>query len=665
VLEEIVVQARKRAETLFDIPESIAVLSSEALQRAGVSGLDSLGRQTPNIILNRRQDNEPNVVIRGVGAFGNTQGVGFYIDDVQNFTDQSARIEDVERVEILKGPQGTIYGGSNIGGAVRYITRKPQPELSGEAHLQVGEQGTRSVSGVLNAPLSEIFLSRVSAYTDRTDGFIHNNFLGGNIDESSESGARAAFRYLPSDRLDMLLTLRYSELENGGNVYLRTSSIDDVRRYTSFNEDVRNERKVGGGIFQLDYDAGGSTLTSVSSFTRRDTRFLWDLDYSEVPAVSAVEGDRHHTDVITQELRLTSNDEGPFNWLVGLYGARIDNKSVILNAVVTVPTEEGRVTIENFNDAETIEEQYALFVDTGYEIGKFNVDLGARLNRANFEATLNNVDGRTYQFRDTSVLPKASLTYHASDAVMIYGMVAKGYEPGKINTTAAAAFPFEAESALSYELGIKGRLPDVGLNYELTGFFIAYDDRQFETQQIDPDSGVVYDFIDNIGDSESYGVEAAATWRPIQDLTFGLSAGYLHSTWKTAVFQGGRFDGNDAPYAPEFTGNASIDYTKPITSGLQMSFRADYSHQQGFYWDIRNLAKEPAHDIVGARIAIGSTDERWELALRAENLFDERYWTEFNYGIFEMPDAQGRCDECHAGATGPRRRILATFDFRF
>ena len=145
VLEEIVVQARKRAETLFDIPESIAVLSSEALQRAGVSGLDSLGRQTPNIILNRRQDNEPNVVIRGVGAFGNTQGVGFYIDDVQNFTDQSARIEDVERVEILKGPQGTIYGGSNIGGAVRYITRKPQPELSGEAHLQVGEIGRAHV----------------------------------------------------------------------------------------------------------------------------------------------------------------------------------------------------------------------------------------------------------------------------------------------------------------------------------------------------------------------------------------------------------------------------------------------------------------------------------------------------------------------------------------
>lgn len=120
---EIVVTARKRSERMIDVPETISAFSEASLQKAGITNLDKLGQAVPNVVLNRRGDNEPNVVIRGVGSFGNVQGIGFYIDDVQNFTDQASRLVDLERVEILKGPQGTLYGGSSIGGAVKYVTK--------------------------------------------------------------------------------------------------------------------------------------------------------------------------------------------------------------------------------------------------------------------------------------------------------------------------------------------------------------------------------------------------------------------------------------------------------------------------------------------------------------------------------------------------------------
>jgi len=128
-LAPIIVQARKRDEVLTKIPETISVVTAAQITKAGIKSVDDIGRLTPNVRLNQRQDNEPNVVIRGVGAFGNTQGVGFYIDDVQNFTDQTTAIEDVERIDILKGPQGTLYGGSNVGGAIKYVMAKPTDKL--------------------------------------------------------------------------------------------------------------------------------------------------------------------------------------------------------------------------------------------------------------------------------------------------------------------------------------------------------------------------------------------------------------------------------------------------------------------------------------------------------------------------------------------------------
>ena len=127
-LEEVVVTARKRGESLIDIPESVVSISGDAIGRQNIKGLDKIGLAVPNLNLAMRTDGYPNVSIRGIGAFGLTQGVGFYLDDIQLFSDASSRFGDLERIEVLKGPQGTLYGGSNIGGAIKFVSARPSSD---------------------------------------------------------------------------------------------------------------------------------------------------------------------------------------------------------------------------------------------------------------------------------------------------------------------------------------------------------------------------------------------------------------------------------------------------------------------------------------------------------------------------------------------------------
>src|ERR1700730_8476506 len=152
-IQEIVVTARKRSERVIDIPESITAITAGEIEGRGIQTIEDLGRQTPNLQLNMRQDLTTDVVIRGVGAYGDVLGVGFSIDNVPNFTDQTMRLEDVESVEILKGPQGTLYGGSSIGGLVRYVSKRPEFNWEGETFAEVGNYSHIDVSAAQNIPL--------------------------------------------------------------------------------------------------------------------------------------------------------------------------------------------------------------------------------------------------------------------------------------------------------------------------------------------------------------------------------------------------------------------------------------------------------------------------------------------------------------------------------
>lgn len=657
----IVVTARKRTETLQDVPETITAFSSEALQRGGISNVNDLGRQLPNVVLNRRGDNEPNVVIRGVGAFGNTQGVGFYIDDVRNVTDQSARLVDLERVEVLKGPQGTLYGGSSIGGAIKFVTKKPVYDTEGSFNVEAGEQNILNVAGSVNVPIVDgVAALRISAYADNNGGYIYNPYLDENPDESTERGVRAVLRVNPDDQTEVLANLRYSKTENGGNDYYPTDGPRDYSYEAPLSERNYNRKQIFGGILSIARDMDFATLTSLTSYTRRRNQILWDIDYTPVDGVTASQRDPRTTKVFTQELRLASNGDTPFNWLVGAYYSSVTNYDLIgqVDLFLDEPA-RGDPTVPDFFNTSTIQRNYSAFVNVGYETGGFEINLGARLDHSKFHGTDLNT-GTSANNSDTVVLPKVSLAYHVPGGLLIYASASKGYEPGRLNTNGLV--PFKRESSVNLELGTKGDLFGGLMQFDLAGFYIKYKDRQFESRvNID---GVIIEAITNIGTSESYGVEFGTTVRPARGLTLSANGGLLYSKWLNGTFFGEDISGNRTTNAPRFTGTASADYSMPISNSLKIGLRGELTHNSGFFWDVPNLATERAYDIAGFRIALGDINDRWELALRIDNAFDEVYNYEYQDQILG-DRVNGVCDNCSDARIGQPRLVKGSFSYKF
>ena len=201
VVDEVLVTARKREESLLDIPESVQAIGGADIDRQNIKSLEDVGFLVPNLNLSTRADGFANVSIRGLGSFGNTQGVGFYLDDVQLFSDASSRFGDLERIEVLKGPQGTLYGGSNIGGAIKFVSARPDSSTSSKrVKALVGDQGIADGEISINSPMENDWAMRLFAFGSTNDGYLVNpnsaraNGLAADNDkdigQSEESGLR-------------------------------------------------------------------------------------------------------------------------------------------------------------------------------------------------------------------------------------------------------------------------------------------------------------------------------------------------------------------------------------------------------------------------------------------------------------------------------------------
>ena len=363
-VEEITVTARKRAESLREIPESVSALSGFELEQGQITHINDIGLQVTNLNLSSRADGNPNVTIRGVGSFGNTQGVGFYVDGTQIFVDASAEFGDMERLEVLKGPQGTLYGGSNIGGAVKFVTRRPQlGEWSGNAEAEVGGQSMTNLSATVNAPLGERAALRIFGYTKEDEGFVTairperrngrdsqletlwpygvpETFFGADTpnsytkdvterwrrhpNEREEFGFRVSFLAEFDERTRLYAAVRHNELDGGNNNW----RVEDGNRlqYSRKRELTfagRNDRETTGGLLELTRDFDLGSLTYLGALTDAEGLRTTDLDVSTEVGFDLVRPEE--TRVQTHELRFTSAGDGPFEWLVGAYYAKWEN----------------------------------------------------------------------------------------------------------------------------------------------------------------------------------------------------------------------------------------------------------------------------------------------------------------------------------------------------
>ncbi len=652
-LEEVLVTARKREESLLDISESVSVISSIEIQRQNIRDLNKIGLAVPNLNLSARTDGFPNVSIRGLGAFGLTQGVGFYLDDVQLFGDASARYGDLARIEVLKGPQGVLYGGSNIGGAIKYVSLRPSTdEFSGRAKFQAGEQNIADGELSLNIPLGGTWAMRAFGFARTDDGFLTNPnspspVFGVNYNQPrdvgalDEMGGRLSVSGEITDRLSVFASLRYNDYEGPGNTWARELSTDFAYPKTlDVNLNPTLDRDTTGAHLEFTYSFDNMDLTSITSSTDTSSTRESDVDLTQLWVFNTFQPQK--MDVTTQEFRFTSTNDGPLQWIGGLYYMEYVERmrSTLDFGWIIVDGDDPTVGVTvPFATREDTRSNLAGFANVTYQVDEWEISAGLRVDQ--WEADEEALDiGHAAKKDDTEYMPRLAISRDVGDG-MIYGSIARGFEPGGFNGIADGAPPvfgpngektlagFDPEYALQYEFGWKGTFMDGRGSGTVALFYSTYEDRQFEFIVPNPGGDGLIEGIINVGDSTQMGIEISGSLQATEYLTLMGAFGYTDAEFDsgTVLVDGTDISGNEPPNIISPSASLNVNYKRPAMSNFNFVFDAQVSYngetRGGAPWD--NI-KNPDYTVVS--LQTGLSNENWEFMLNVENLFDEEYYVD-------------------------------------
>ena len=385
-LTEIIVTARKRVESTQSIPESIAAFGSQEISDAHITKIDDLGNLVSNLNITTRADNTPDVVLRGIGSFGVVSGVGFYADDVQLFDGQTVRTEDIERIEVLKGPQGTLYGGSNIGGAIKYVTKMPTDKFEAGVGAEFGNYSTQIYSGfVSGALIPGAFDARASFFDRHTDGYIFDPILNKTVDGGTERGARLTFAYRNDDSTTATLYLNYdwNKSGDGASLYYRPDTPTDYSLEVTDGTEPAYLRGLYSATLRVEQRLGdGLGLTSISSYFHSYADVTVDIDKGPLPFLTGYQN--FLTNVASQEFRLANSDGGAFKWLAGVF-AQAHDPSVytVTRSFNGDPSDDAALADPSmYSDQDTDVKQrhreYAAFGNATYDWSSWTFEAGVR-----------------------------------------------------------------------------------------------------------------------------------------------------------------------------------------------------------------------------------------------------------------------------------------------
>ncbi len=551
-LEDVVVTAQKREQRLQDVPVAVTALSAETLEARNVSEIADVARLAPSLTVTESgQATNNSINLRGIGtqafSIGVEAAVAAVVDDVALVQQGQAfsPLADVARIEVLRGPQGTLFGKNASAGAINIVTQGPTADLRGQLTAVATTDQEFRLEGSISGPISDRAGFRINAFHTDRDGYIRNEFNGDKLNGEIASGIRARVDFQPTDLIDIMLTASYSESEVdtvnrtfrsatpnatifGASVAANSSTI----RFGPSNYAVRlNTTPLNLSESQLysaraTFDLGFATLTSVTSYQDWKFEFTEDLDNLAIPTLTvpttptsplAPNGSYQFSDFQTtafaQELRLASSGDGPFNYLLGLYYSDSESDRTLDRGPNTLATFAGGVT--NTTKAAFGQFTYdftpATHLDFGLRWNSEDISVYYR-NRLATATTCRIADCTGADSEDATTY-KVALRHELSDDVMVYGSFATGYKGQGFDLTtsftpAQAATPVASESSDAYEIGMKSRFFDGRLQANIAGFRTDYSD--FQTQSVEEDpvgSGTFVNRLRNVGSVRSQGIE--------------------------------------------------------------------------------------------------------------------------------------------------------------
>lgn len=688
-LEEIIVTAQKRAESLQDVPISVAALSGDKIRDAGIMTIEDLSSYVPNFTMT--ESAVGNVVfIRGIGSGinqGFEQSVGMFIDDIYLGRSQQFRAPflDVAMVEVLKGPQGTLFGKNTIAGAVNITTLQPGEEFEGEVSaMYEPKYNTQEYTAIVSGPLTDDLGARLALRKSVSDGYMENVISGDDEAERDEQIARLTLAWTPTSDLEVIAKLETGTFDvNGRGVQVATADGqfqgvnlgDAISGLLGPVEDGKiNQKKASRGFrpeatdteydlasLTINYDIGEYTLTSVTGYSAYEFQEWTDADFTALALLDI--GYDQEYDQFSQELRITSPLGETLEYIAGLY-----YQSSELSNLTEVPVAlaEAGIGAPPFNQVRPFEqdsETIAVFAQGTWNIrDTLRLTAGLRFSREEKDAdqsvytadflkhtanpalapvaagVLGSVEHTYSESRsEEHVSPSLNLQYDVNDDVMVYVSASQGFKGGGFNEAEASGdigrFEYEDEEANSLELGGKMTLLDGAAELNGALFYTEYDDRQVSAFE-----GTTF-VVGNAAKSTTQGLELDGRWAATDNLTISASMSYLKSEFDDFADAGCTAEqirnsvgpctqdlsGKETEFAPKWSYNLSAEYVVPVSDFMDLRFQVDanYSDDYFFAQDLDILESQESYTKVNARIGLGGNNGIWELALIAKNLTDE------------------------------------------
>jgi outer membrane receptor protein involved in Fe transport len=627
-IEEIIVSSDFRDNRLLKTPASVTVINSAAIGQRQARHLEQVLNLAPNVNFASGASRGRFIQIRGIGERSQfieplNPSVGTLVDGI-DFTGiaGAATTMDIAQIEILRGPQGTLYGANALAGLINLRSNQPSEQLQGNMQISVGDYDTRTVSAAVGGPISESLGYRVAVQQHNSDGYIENDFLKrddtNNIDELS---LRTILDWQASDDLDLKLTLFHVDADNGYDGF----SLDNTRQTLSDTPGHDRHRATAVAVESSWQGAKNFKVISLLSFADNDLEYGYDEDWAfpdicvgqtcTYPGYNSKDNYSRERENVSVDIKLVSKPEARIlndssDWVLGVYWR--DQDEQLLRQYTYAAT-------DFTSDFETSNK--ALYAQLDSQLSE-SLTLISGLRLENRDATYRDSDLVAHSVDESLWGGRLALQYQVTANQMIYGLVSRGYKAGGVNSDSSLAAEdreFDTELMWNFEAGIKGRWLDDRLQTQVAAFYQKRDDIQIKQSLVQSrDDSNASDFTDYFGNAASganYGVEVEFNWLATESLAWFGSLGLLSADYDIPL--SADLDSRQQAHAPDY--QFALGGSYQVNDSLSLSL--DIEGKDKFYLSSSHNQQTRSYELVNARI--NYVLDGWELSLWGRNLTDK------------------------------------------
>ncbi|WP_242202136.1 TonB-dependent receptor [Aestuariivivens insulae] len=651
--DNVIGQARRRAESVQSIPESVVTFTAKDIETKGISNVQTFADQIPNVNFTTSQNIGNNfITVRGISQIRNGDApIAFVIDGVTlpdaNLLNQE--LFDVALIEVVKGPQGALYGKNAIAGAINIVTNKPTNNFRNKVQLGYGNGNLLQTQISSTGPLvKDKLFYRISGSYKKGDGLLNNITFNDAPDFIEDLTLRAQLKAGLSSNISATLTGQIIDAEAGAVYYAGpTTGNPKIAPDDYGNLAIQADQRGVGTLdniysnLKLDFDFDKVKLTSLTTYNKAERNAFGDLDFTSADVLR--QDQDSNTKTFNQEIRLgsASGTNSIVNWDLGAFYQKLD-KTLITRASADfgffappfMPTDtQSQLAVGNFTNTY---KTFAVFGFVDYKVSdKLTLSAGLRYDNDNISQN-NRSEGTNPKRVDTQVQPKVSLAFQATDNMLMYANYGKGYRTGGFNQgqTVRYGTDFSAETTDNYEIGIKNTYWDNRFILNLSGYYIDFTDQQLYALVLDGGAGQILIGNFNVPKSRSVGFEAdmrlrASNWLDIL-ASYGVSKSKIERGTSTeSIGANATIDvsGKATPLVPQDSYSLGLESSFDISDKIAFNGNINLEGTGEMYWHEDNAAVSPRYSLLNARINF--TFNKFTLGLWGTNLMDTKYITEF------------------------------------